>query len=137
MAMCGSGLRIAGTIPTTVIRVTAARDHPEIAVAGSFAAAPGSTIRGSSARPSEARISPPTEPVSSASGSGGLLRPKHLPPYNDNGLKIIADETEKWAKVVREKYADLRFDKVPLRDPNRPSSLKGEMTRTLKVRRTR
>ena len=75
-----NGCRIAITITTTERPRTARHGPVAIAVAASFAAVPGTTIHGSSARPTAAG-SPPTTGTTWASVSGGRLPLKSLPLY--------------------------------------------------------
>src|SRR5258708_12507113 len=73
MAMCGNGRKTVGTT-TTLARLRMARlGHPTAVVTVSFAAVPGTSIRGSSARPSASGTPPTAETTSLGSVSGGRL----------------------------------------------------------------
>jgi hypothetical protein len=66
---------------TTMERPQTVRLGLEIAVAVSFAAVPGTSIRGSSARPTASGTPPTPGTTSSVSGWGGRLRLESLPLY--------------------------------------------------------
>src|ERR1700730_11893408 len=73
MAMCGNGRKTVGTT-TTLERPRMARlGHPAGVGTASFAAVPGTSIRGSSARPSASGTPPTAWTTSLGSVSGGRL----------------------------------------------------------------
>src|SRR5712672_805203 len=73
-AMYWNGPRIVRTTPTMGHRPIGRPGIPEIAVAVSFAAVPGTTLRISLARPSASDSTPSIGPTPRASGSQGRLR---------------------------------------------------------------
>jgi hypothetical protein len=91
MATCGIGRRTAGTTATVAIRGMAPQEPAETVVNVSFAAVPGSTIRGSSARPTASGSPPTAGTTSTASGSGGrsLWRPKLTTLFPIDGVGAI------------------------------------------------
>jgi hypothetical protein len=95
MAMCGNGQKTVGTM-TTLERPRMARlGHPAAVVTVSFAAVPGTSIRGSSARPSASGTPPTAGTTSLGSVSGGRfpLESPVITKLNAAVMVALADQT--------------------------------------------
>src|SRR6516165_4092329 len=106
MAMCGNGQKTVGTT-TTLERPRMARlGYPAVVVTVSFAGAPGTSIHGSSARPSASGTPPTAGTTSSGSVSGGrfplesplITRQQHRrygPTGSEQGILVFRQHTHR------------------------------------------